>query len=182
MRQLLSVPTWQLWSVLLAQEDSDYCEDPMKSQAGEVLLMIPVQTEQVVGKWGALLPPWGGSTLKTTHLKAITVLFQENSQVFLGCCIHCLDGKSYRHVTTVTSTAFPSTPSSCNALRRGPWQAVEITLIAPPAERSASLLQDHVCPPSLPATTQPSQGALAPLCSAFRLLLYFSSLLSFRNI
>lgn len=42
------MPTRQLQSVFLAQEDSDYCEDPMENQAGEVLLMTPAQTEQAV--------------------------------------------------------------------------------------------------------------------------------------
>lgn len=44
------MPTRQLQSVLLAQEDRDYCEDPTENEAGEALLMIPAQTEQAVGK------------------------------------------------------------------------------------------------------------------------------------
>lgn len=151
MRQFLSMPTQQLRSVFLAQEDSDYCEDPMENQAGEVLLMKPAQTEQAVEKWGALLPLRGGRTPKPTHLKATIVLFQE-SHVFLGCCTHCLDGKSSRHVTAATSAAFPSTPSSCHALPRVPWQDVETPRAAPPAQPSASLPQDHTCSPSFPAT------------------------------
>ena len=47
---------------------------------------------------------------------------------------------------------FPSTPSSCHALRCVPWQDVEIPLTAPPAQPGAPLLQDHVCSSSLPDT------------------------------
>lgn len=72
-----------------------------------------------------------------------------------------------------TSTALPSSPSSCRALQRGPWQDMETPLAAPPAQPGASLPQDHVCFPSLPTTIQPSQGALVPLCSVFELLLGF---------
>lgn len=127
--------TQELRSVFLAEEDSDYCKDPIENQAGEVLFKIP---EQAVGKWGALLLFGVEASAKSPTSRLSLYCFKnfknswlQESHVLLGCCTHCLDGKSSRDVTTATSTAFPSTPSSCHTLWCVPWQDVEIPLTAP---------------------------------------------------
>lgn len=178
MRQLLSMPTQQLRSVFLAQEDRDYCEDPMENQAGEVLLMKPAQTEQAMEKWG-LSCLFGVEEPRNPPTSRPPLYCFKKVTFSLAAALIALMGSHLGTSQRPPPLPFlpPLPPATlCHASLGGTWKHPALHHQHSPAHPSRRTTR--TLPPSQPQF----QGAFVPLCSAFKWLPYFSLLLSFRNI